>query len=306
MPVTHKLQNISVVRRASQATTKPGEKIDLIPLSQIVNKFDVRVALDQDRVLQFAGLYEGGADLPPVKVVRLDEDSYAYIDGRTRGAARAYLNWPDVEAIVCNGSLRENPIELFAEALEANWGGAKPPTREDISHTIVRMMELGATQKSIRERLTFLPGGAANAYIAWAKAVLNKRRMSKALDAVAEDGLSVASAAEMFKLKPELLKKAISGKRGNWGAGRSDEAQFAVTFKQYISKVLFSANAGIGKKVELMLRQVDEGEISSRAASSVIKAWHEHLRKTSLRVADWQARLDAISTEQDRAVAAKV
>lgn len=284
-------------------TVAKPQKIELIKLDQIVNKFDVRVALDNDRVIQFAGLYEGGVSLPPVRLVKTDESEYAYIDGRTRGAARAYLNLLDVPAVICNGSLRDNPVELFAEALESNWGGAKPPSQLDIQHTIVRMLECGASQTTIRTRLHFLPNGVARAHVATARGTLSKRRLSKALDAVAE-GLSVPAAAEQFKLNVDIVKNAISGKKGKWGKNRSDEVQLATDLKSYISKALFSANAGIGKKIEGLLKKVDDGDVSSKTASGVIKAWHEHLRKTSIRIADWDARLNAITSEQDKAVAA--
>lgn len=248
-------------------------------------------------------MYEHDPDLlPPVRVVRIDDDRYAYIDGRTRGAARAYLNLPDVPAVICNGSLRDDPLELYAEALESNWGGAKPPTREDIAHTIQRMLELGASQKAIRERLHFLPSGAASAYISWANAVLNKRRMARALDAVAE-GLSVEGAACDNKVKVNLLRDAISGKkRGNFGSDRSDEARVLVDQKKYISDVLKSANTGISKRLEMTLKKVDSGEVSHKTAVAIVAAWREHLRKTMLRIEDWQARLDALATEHDKAV----
>ena len=284
------------------ATTK--EKVVMLSLSQIANKFDVRIALDQDRVVQFAGMYEHDPDLlPPVRVVRIDDDRYAYIDGRTRGAARAYLNLPDVPAVICNGSLRDDPLELYTEALESNWGGAKPPTREDIAHTIQRMLELGASQKAIRERLSFLPMGSATAYIAWATTALNNRRMARALDAVAE-GVSVEDAAREGKIKLDLLRDAISGKRGAWGASRSDEVQLLIAQKRYISQVLRSANSGISKRLELTLKKVDSGEVSHKTAVAMVAAWREHLRKTMLRIEDWQARLDALAVEHDKAVSA--
>jgi hypothetical protein len=281
------------------------EKIEYIRLDKIKNAFDVRVALDQDRVVQLAGMYESGVNLPPVKVVRLDEEYYAYIDGRTRGEARKYLNLEEIAAVVCNGSLREDPIELYAEALEANCGGAKPPTTADLTHSILRMLECGATQKQIRERLTFLPSGALQAYIAIARGNLNKKRMAKAIDAIGE-GATVQQAAESCHVKPEALKDAISGKKRKWGTARSNEVQLAVDMKAYISKVLFSANAGIAQKCETILKRVDDGEISVKTANGILKAWREHLRKTGLRVDDWQARLDSISLEQDKAVAAPV
>src|ERR1035438_6817341 len=108
-------------------------KVQMVLLSQIVNKFDVRTSLDEDRVVQFAGYYEAGMELPPVSLVEIAENKYAYIDGRTRGAARAYLNIPDVPATISNNP--EDASQLFVQALQANWGGAKPPTRNDIIHT---------------------------------------------------------------------------------------------------------------------------------------------------------------------------
>ena len=281
-------------------TPAPAEKVEMILLSKIVNKFDVRVALDEDRVIQFAGLYEGGIKLPPVRLVRLDEESYAYIDGRTRGAARAYLNMPDVPAVVCNGSLRDNPVELFAEALESNWGGAKPPSREDITHTILRMLELGATWKSITDRLTFLPTGSARAYISWAQSVLQKRRVSVALDSIAE-GMSVADAAHFYKLKPDHLKNVISGKKGKWGGSKSDQDQLVAKLKSYISTRLFAANAGISKNVQFLFQKVENGEVSPKVCAEVLKNWSEHMRKTTIRIDDWKARLESVTREREKA-----
>lgn len=280
------------------------EKVEMVPLSQILNKFDVRIELDNDRVVQFAGLYEGGVNLPPVRIVKLDEDTYAYIDGRTRGAARAYLNLKDVPAVICNGSLRDNPIELFAEALESNWGGSKPPSGADIIHSVLRMLELGATQGAIRERLNFIPSGAASAYISSARSVLQKRRLTKALDAVAE-GVTVETASSMFKCKLDRLKNAISGKKGTFGAHRSNEQQVAIELKGYISRHLLSANTGISKKMTILLTKVEEGEVSAKVARSVIKAWSEHCRKTMLRIEDWDDRLDSISSSHEKSATSK-
>jgi hypothetical protein len=279
-------------------------KETLIPLSQINNKFDVRVALDQDRVIQFAGMYESGVKLPPVRLVRIDDDSFAYIDGRTRGAARDYLGYKDVPAVVCNGRLRDDPFELYAEALESNWGGSKPPCREDIVHTIVRMVELGVAQKTIRERLTFLPAGSCKAYITNAISIVKKRKLSRALDAVA-DGLSAKGAAEQFDVKLEVLKDAISGKSRRFG-NRTQEQEFVVGIQTYISQQLFSANAGISRKMTELLRRVEDGEVSTALAKKAITSWSEHLRKTNIRVVDWQSRLDAIAGEQDKAVATAI
>lgn len=276
------------------------EKTVMITLSQIVNRFDVRVKLDEDRVLQFMSMYEAGDFVPPVQLVRVGEDSYSYIDGRHRGAARSYLNCADVEAILRPEFMADNPLELFAVALEANYGGAKPPTRDDIVHTILRMLEAGCTQASIRERLVFLPAGALRAYIATARSSIMKRKVAKALDDVSEGTCTVEEAARARGVKVDVLKDVMAGKKRKWNKGRSDEAEFCIALKNYISNELKSANGGIGKKVESLLKKVDDGEVSYKFAEEVLRAWREHLRKTGVRVSDWQARLNSIAGETDK------
>ena len=281
------------------ATTKRGQV--MIPLAQISNKFDVRVKLDEDRVLQFMGMYDDGQDVPPVVLVKLGEDSYAYVDGRHRGAARSYLNLTDVPAVIRSEAMSDSPVELLAEALEANYGGAKPPTREDIIHTVTRMLEAGASQTAIRDRLQFLPSGSLRAFIATARSNIMRKKVAKALDEMSEGSATLEDAAKRYGIKPETLKDVVAGKKRKWNKGRSDEADFCIAMKNYISTELRSANSGISKKVELLLKKVDDGEVSYKFAEEVIRAWRDHLRKTGVRVSDWQARLNAIAGETDKA-----
>jgi hypothetical protein len=275
------------------------EKTVMITLSSIKNVFDVRTKLDEDRVLQFMGMYESGEDVPPLVIVRQGEDSYAYIDGRHRGAALEYLNRTEAACILRPDSLADNPLELFAVALESNWGGSKPPTREDIYHTIIRMKECGASERAITERLSFLPKSSLRAYMASARTNIIKRKVAKALDDIAE-GSTVDEAASKRGVKADTLKDVMAGRKRKWNKGRSDEAEFCIALKSYISSELRSANSGISKKVELLLKRVDDGEVSYKFAEEVIRAWREHLRKTGVRVSDWQARLNALAGETEK------
>ena len=161
----------------------------------------------------------------------------------------------------------------------------------------MRMLEAGANHKGIRSRLDFLPPGSTRAYIAQAMGNISKRRIAKALDAISE-GATVVQAAASYKLKPETLKQIVAGKKGKWGKSRSDEVQLGVEIKAYISRVLFSANAGISKKIQDILLRVSEGEISVKIAEDVIKAWKKHLSHTTLRISDWESRLLAVVAEQ--------
>jgi hypothetical protein len=273
-------------------------KVQMIPLAQIKNKFDVRTTLDEDRVLQLVGLYEGGVDLPPVELIQLGDDSYAYVDGRHRGAARAYLDLKDVPAIISDRSLAEDAPQLFAYALELNWGGAKPPTRDDITHTIIRMMENGAAQTVVRSYLSFIPNGSLRAYIASARSTVMKRKISKSLDAIAE-GAAIEEAAKRYAVPLDSLKDVVSGKKGRWGKNRSSEVEYLTALKLYISKELASVNNGIAKKMQDLQKKVEDGEVNSKGAMEALSAWGMHLRKTSVRVEDWKARFAAIGLEQE-------
>lgn len=271
----------------------------MIPLVNIENRFDVRTKLDDDRMVQLAGCYESGVALPPVQVIELAEGKYAYVDGRHRGAAREYCGYTDIAAIVTDNP--NDPAELFARALQANYGGAKPPTRDDISHTIIRMLELGASQTAIRERLEFIPSGSLKAYIASGRSTIMKRRISKALDAIG-DGDTIETASKKTGVPIDSLKDVVSGKKGKWGTGRTNEKEFCTSLKAHISSSLKATNTSISKKIEFMLTKVSDGEISYKEAYGVIRSWSEHLRKTGIRITDWRARLNAASGEIDKSV----
>ena len=51
-----------------------------------------------------------------------------------------------------------------------------------------------------------------------------------------------------------------------------------------------------------LLKKVDDGEVSVKIAAGILKNWSEHLRKTQIRIDDWKARLDGITSEQRNAV----
>ena len=264
----------------------------MLPIESIVNKYDVRVSLDDDRILQFAGMYEAGEPLPPIQVIKLpDTDGYAFVDGRTRAAARDLLGLKDVEAVVLNIPSNE-VVLLYATAMQANWGGSKPPTRLDIVHTITRMFEAGATQAQIRESMCFLPAGSLKAYITDARGKITRRKISKALNLIAQ-GQTIGEATRSLGLKEEMVQDVLTGTKGKFG-NKSIEQALESQIKAYISQQLRSANAGIGKKIQDLLERAEASEISLIVAKECTKAWGEHLRKTSSRIKDWEARISTM------------
>ncbi len=270
------------------------ENIVKIPLDKIVNRFDVRVELDNDRVVQFIGMYESGVDLPPVRVIELADGKYAYVDGRTRGAALASMGRKEAEAVIMVDGLSTG--QLYGEALRSNWGGAKPPTRADITHTILRMLEAGETPTTVRKELTFLPRGSINAYIATAQGMLTKRRIAVALDEIAEGKSTLSDAAKGAGMDVSALRVALKGKNKGYRS-RTEQQERTHELQLHIMHSLQSANLSIGMKVSELLQEVEHGEMNPLLAEKVIKSWFNHLRKATIRATDWNQRLENITSQ---------
>jgi len=272
----------------------PKSKTATIHISDIKNKFDVRVNLDQDTVLQFVGMYQDATKVvPPIKVV-VHGEGYAFVDGRHRAAARQYLNLDSIDAEILEGSFADSAVDLFAMALQANCGGAKTPTRGDLEHTVMRMLEFGASKSDIMNKLDFLPKGSVKAFIASAAGKIQKRKLTKAIDALATDNLSVDEAAKRFGVRIENLKDAIQGKKGKWGKNRTNEVEITTASKAAIAQTLNYANKSIGMGLNKLIELVEEGSISVKAALNVIGMWEDRNRQTEKRINDWRSRFIAI------------
>lgn len=271
----------AAVAKASRSKPIP------IEISSIRNLFDVRRALNEERVLALAELIMGGVELPPIEVI-IDTDAFAFVDGRHRAAAYQLLDKPEIMAVVVE---RKEPAQMFSQALLANWGGALPPTVNDIRHTVRRMLEAGATHVVVRKELSFLPLSQINKYIDDSRSQMKKVKLRAALDAIAE-GLRPLEAAEKFGLDLESVKAAVSGRKQKFGKG---DVGIEAENKVYIKGQMKSASMGICKRIENLFHYVDAGEVSSVTVVKIIDQWEETLRKTMGRIPDWRQRLDAIT-----------
>lgn len=273
------------------AATSP-QKILLIAIADIANRFDVRRSLDDDRIIQLAELYRDGAALPPIEIIELAQaGKYAFIDGRHRAAARALLGETTVPAVIVKNSMQ--PLELFATALQANWGGAKPPSREDITHTVVRMIELGAKEKDLSDHLSFLPGSSLRHYMKAARALLHGRKMQQALQMVS-DGVLIEEAARKVGVGADTIRDAIQGRKRKLSA--AGQQNMAVSdAKTYITRSLRAANSGIAQKIQALMRLVETGEAPAALPHSVIDAWEKHLNGTLHRIRDLRERVNQIN-----------
>jgi hypothetical protein len=266
----------------------PSTKVTKVPLDKIVNKFDVREKLDDDRILFFVDLYEAGAPVPPITVVRLEENEgyFAFVDGRHRAQALLLLDHKECDAII---QANRAPATLLAEALAANWGGSKPPTRQDITHTVTRMFEAGASRQEILALLHYLPGRSLQGHISSAISTITLRKKRKALDLIS-DGMSIAEAARAIDLSIDVIKDMLAGRKRRWGTGGSQDVS---DFKRYLTRATRGVTGGIAQKIQNMIKQAEEGEIPAKTAEQCILAWESNARATLNRVKDWQQRFEA-------------
>lgn len=263
-----------------------------IPIANITNRFDVRRKIEEDHVLYLAGLIEGKANLPPIKVITIGEDQYAFIDGRHRAAAYALLGYDTIPASISKDS--GDTAHYFGDALRSNWGGAKPPSRTDLEYTVSQMLDRGVSPIKIRESLNFVPASMLRLILTNSHSLLRKKRINKALDAVA-NGSKLADAAKEFSVEPDALKEAVTGRK----RAASEQAIPLASIKSYISITLRASNTGIAKKIERVIKDVDDGETPSSTATQAIEAWEAHLKNTLNRMKDWKERVQMLENKPE-------
>ena len=244
-----------------RTTSKPIS----IEIAKIVNQYDVRRALNDERVLSLAELIEGGVELPPIQVI-MGDDGWIFVDGRHRAAAHTLLDKKEIVAVVVD---KQESAKMFSQSLLANWGGALPPTTNDIRHTVRRMMEAGATATTVLKELSFLPASQLKKYIDDSRSQMKKIKIRMALDSIA-DGLRPNEAAAKFDVDLESVKAAISGIKKKFGSG---DVGIESENKVYVKTVMKSATVGITKRLENLFHYVDAGEIRSVTVTKIIDEW---------------------------------
>lgn len=270
------------------------EAVISLDVSQIHNRFDVRKKLDDDRILYLAELIDAGEKLPPIRVCLDSDGAYSFVDGRHRAAAHVFMNILTIDAVVEKSN---DQAYLFGQALHSNYGGAKPPTRDDINHTIRRMLESGIGIKAIKEQLAFMPMAQIRNAIKQAELALNKAKIRYALDAIAREGLRPVEAAARYKVEQSALEDVIAGRKRKFGKATGD--QLFMTTKAYIHTSLKSAFTGIQKKMENMQRMVEDGEVDVDTAVRLVQDWQDYHQRWNHRVRDWLERFQQLQPPEE-------
>lgn len=259
-----------------------GTKVVEVPMKDLKNTFFARRELNNDRVIFLAELMERNEPIEPITVV---EGTHEVIDGRHRIAAADLLGR---ETIIAKFVKPQPKPKLIAAALEANYGGALPPTGADIDYVIRQLLTEKVAIGKICELLAFIPEGLLRAHTRDIKKMDRRRKVATAISRVAE-GATVFEAARELDIDPQEIKARLHQKK--------DEKSKSSVFledKQRILSGLHSTGNSIGKTLQNVLPLVESGEISASDAEEFMETIAKRLAQLQKRNRNWKERLKVL------------
>lgn len=255
-------------------------KYATININEIKESFFVRHRLNQDHAIQLSMLYDNGTKLPRLLVTSENE----LIDGRHRLAALRSLDKKSVEVEYAPDADRATHL---VHALQANLGGALPPSNADIIYAITQMLENGMVGSAIIKHFSNIwPPAVARRYYFDAQANLTKRRVNAAKDAVLE-GKTVQEAATTHKIKIDTLKAAIGGNRKK---RKTDTTEIKGT----ITSIFRSRGSSLGHIARALTQKFEDGEISWKTAVAILDHYDRCVKNTADSARDLRKRLEAM------------
>lgn len=243
----------------------------------------VRQALDTDRVVSLAELIEAGIELD--RIITTADNTV--IDGRHR--IEAYeLAGVEAPLKVEVWDVDSSDVALMISlAYQANLGGALPPKAEDTEHTVLQLLQLKKGYKVIAD-LLHLPPSLAKRYVDKLVQKQKKLRLQQAVTAVADEGLTMAKAAERFAVEPEDLKQIIQGHKKK---AKDDVVQ--------IGEALTSRFRSVGQQnsrlVQKLFAQYQDGDLSEAQVRDVLKRIRSSQAQAAKTLAEQERRFDALT-----------
>ena len=257
--------------------SKQQPVVRTVKLADINTDLFVRKELDWDWIAELAEILGGGGKFHTLMKVTPD---LRLIEGRHRKEAFEINNVAEVECEFVDVASR---IEFIAEAFRSNVGGAKPPTQADIAHTVELLLAEGVAKRQIAEILPGLPPSMVRKYIADVQRQMERSKLTRAMSAVTDGGLTVAKAAEQYGVDSEKLREYLGGARKKTKQGLAEfRRALSLSFKSSSQK-----NAAALRKI---IEKFEDGDFTEKQARELF-AHMEHLQKVATRkTVDWKKR----------------
>lgn len=262
-----------------------GKKdVILLPVADLVMKYDVRKQLNEDRVLMFMETYESGGAVPPIEVIRGTMEVH---DGRHRKAALDYLERKHAECILIE------PMEFVDQIMDAFGKNVSdspfPPTRADIVFVMRQLLEKGVPNAQIQRRFeAYYRPSHVRKMLKDAHGAISKAKMARAVNAVAHAGATLDAAAKEYGVEKELLQEQITGVK------KRRKATSVTDIKREISNRHRSNSARNIAIFRNLRDKFEDSEISEKSALEVLLHVQRLNSDAAKRVDSWIERFEAL------------
>lgn len=261
---------------------------EFVKFSDLEEPFYVRVGLEEERILFFMELFKNKAPVDPFLIT----ESRKLIDGRTRKAALIRLGRDGYD---CNIIADEEATKLIMRAFKANFGGPKPPTAEDLDHTIELLIKEGMGRRTILKEMhdkLGLPKEMTRRHLDDVQSRLAKQKLTEAASAVTDGNMSVKEAAEKFGVAANSIRSRL---RAN--AQKKDQVTEGEinTLKGNMTKGFHSLAMKNSHAIKKAIKAYKDGVVSKSEVEQMI-AHSEHLiHSLGHSVAEWKKRFQKTS-----------
>jgi len=276
--------------RSSGGAPGIGEVID-VEITSLQIPFYVRRKLDEGWTLQLAELVENGTSLPPIKVYRGKDGKWYVRDGRHRIEAHKLLDRKHIKALIV-APARDEVGEISA-AYNDNAGGALPPSKEDMAHTITLLLGHGLRPAQIAALIPTFPQSLVRKYVDTIHNREKQARLREAVGAVADGELNAPQAAEKYGVDLDQLRTAIGGKK------KASVARAAEVVRGLQQRALSYSQTN----AQLMKKQVEgflDGDITGHQLDVVVKRLIDATKRTWVSAQGWQARIEDAKKQRAR------
>jgi len=277
-------------RAALVARPKPGDEIE-VEISKLTMPFFVRHKLDEDWALQLAELLEAGVKLTPITVYPVAGNGYAVRDGRHRIEAHKLCSKATILATVVHPA-KDMATEISL-AYNANAGGALPPSREDMTHTVSLLLSQGLKPNAIAQLIPTFPPSMVRKYV---NGIYNREkfaRLREAAGAVADGEMTAPQAAEKYGCDLDQLRKELGGKK---------KASVARAAEQ-VSGIKRNHASVSQKNAAMMKRQIEgfeDGEITAHQLDVVVEALIQSAKRVYVSAQGWLPRIAEAKSRRTR------
>lgn len=245
-------------------------KVISVDLDKIWINIKVRITIEEERVLQFAMLYESkGADaLPPLEVTK----DFELVDGRTRyegiSLARNPVDDKSFTHVNCVIVEFDNEAEKLIYASKANMGGSKPPSNGDIEMVFQMLLEGGKSRKFIIKEYSEIIGSKTVVQrLDWIESKMAKQRKSAAADEVKYKGATLPDAAAKYNVNLKALQDFMSNTKKDTKKASNDVECMRTLFKRKHFAVASTAT----KQFKQLLKKFEDGLISVTEVNDFLK-----------------------------------